>query len=342
MQNTEQCSKKIFLFVPLFNIKVEKDILNKDIYGYKLITSQQYFASYYNCKWPSLSQTFNEIVASPRLGQVSLSPTSRYILVKEIHFDKSIPENTVSKLYEQIIPRYVQKIIFFLMSCRCIESGNIQYNRYFVFSEEYSSVGYLPNSTPPECLTEKFYKIRGKYITFSEYEFNDSIVEKAINFAKKISKVRKLIEIPLSFFMEYYASDKIYAKLLRLAIVLETTILNDCKNELKYRLQVRTSALLHRDISKILALVYDIRSDIVHSGDIQKDEIKKLKKLIEHDDTDEVLSLIFIFVRDYLDNIIREVLYIFIYKIYKTRKTLEQTAKEIDDVVFSVLEKNEG
>ena len=27
MQNTEQCSKKIFLFVPLFNIKVEKDIL---------------------------------------------------------------------------------------------------------------------------------------------------------------------------------------------------------------------------------------------------------------------------------------------------------------------------
>ena len=332
---------RTFLFIPLFNVKVSEDILNKKINGFQIITSKQYFESYRHILvekgWPEYTNELDYLVEIPKLGAI-YHPVSSYIVVKEILLPER-PENVSFQDLQVHISKCMEKILYFLMACRLVSGGNIQIKDYFVISKILKYRGNLGISTNGEDIDGIYLLSKHQVFCIPHYDITSINIKKILLTAKKLFKVYDVVKIPIQYFMQYYSAKDIYDKIIKLAIVWETSILNDCKDELKYRLQVRSSSLLHRDISKVLALVYDIRSDIVHGGDVKKNEIKKLKKIVGNDNIEETFVLIFIFIRDYLENITREILCIFINKIYKTRKTIEQVAKEIDDSIFCSFEK---
>ena len=85
--------------------------------------------------------------------------------------------------------------------------------------------------------------------------------------------------------------------------------------ELNYRLFLRTSALLGKDLKELLEAFYSIQSDIVHNGVIQEKSSKKKNKKDIYDKISKIVNierkdrteLIFYFVKD-IGTLIREIL----------------------------------
>ena len=118
----------------------------------------------------------------------------------------------------------------------------------------------------------------------------------------------KDILIPINYFMQYYRTNSMYDRIIKLAIVLESSVLAGIKGELNYRLKIRASAFLKRDCKKILDMFYKLRSSIVHNGTIDIKCFDDIRKIINDEQCSNSKAL-FVFVSDYIEHLVRDILY---------------------------------
>ena len=73
-------------------------------------------------------------------------------------------------------------------------------------------------------------------------------------------------------------------------------------------LKLRALAFLKHDCRKMLDILYQLRSCIVHNGYIKKECFDVLKKILKDKDCSDTKAL-FVFIKDYIEPLVREILY---------------------------------
>jgi hypothetical protein len=99
-----------------------------------------------------------------------------------------------------------------------------------------------------------------------------------------------------------------YDRIIKLAIALESSVLAGIDKELTYRLKIRASAFIKQNCYKVLDIFYQLRSSIVHDGEIGSEELKNIKKIINDKQCSDSKAL-FVFLSDYIEPIVRNILY---------------------------------
>lgn len=118
-------------------------------------------------------------------------------------------------------------------------------------------------------------------VTETPYELAREDVDEVCTLANGIAKADDGLQIAIGRFNQAYERRRsLEDKLIDLTIALESTLLSDVQDELKYRLAVRCAALLSDESDPVQThffakKVYDTRSQIVHQG--QRLERQKLK-----------------------------------------------------------------
>ena len=119
-----------------------------------------------------------------------------------------------------------------------------------------------------------------------KYKFLDTDIGSLIEIVGYLKKVRrehnKYLNIALRRFNLSYTRNLLEDRLIDLTISLESTMLAEERDELKYRLALRGSFLLRNicppeETNRILKKMYDVRSKVVHSGETINDSLKKDK-----------------------------------------------------------------
>lgn len=89
----------------------------------------------------------------------------------------------------------------------------------------------------------------------------------------------------------------------------------------------RGSYLLHQNLSDILKLAYDLRSEIVHSGKISNKTLNKIKNkpyIMNSMEEDIDFGVLFNFLINYLEPITREILVTILLKLSSNNLTLNK------------------
>lgn len=348
-----------YIFIPLYNIEVQEDLTHSKICGFSLITSKEYFDKYLqnfhnNTEVP---QTLAKDISFPKETFEDNSPVSFYLLVKKIRMQSILAlsrkelrvlgkEKTHKKALaildlEATIKKEIKKISSFIIAARVFKTGFLHIFRYYICSNTYEIIGTFG-------LTDSLIKIQRVFSynssIWDNYKTNESDIRKIYRLSKKIQKHWETMERPITFFSAYYGTDNIYDKLLRLITVLEMLLTNDSEQELNYRLSIRASCLLKRDVFQIIKLAYDCRSKFVHSGTTSKNSLKELKKFYPKNpesDTDDRTNeeLIFQLIQTDLETIVREVLNAILKLVDKTGKKIGEIDKDLDREILSKLSK---
>ena len=109
-------------------------------------------------------------------------------------------------------------------------------------------------------------------LTATPYELESKDLDEVCTLANGIQKADDGLQIAIGRFNQAYERRRsIEDKLIDLTIALESTLLSDVQDELKYRLSVRCAALLSDECDPIQThfiakKVYDARSQVVHQG----------------------------------------------------------------------------
>ena len=93
-------------------------------------------------------------------------------------------------------------------------------------------------------------------------------------------------------------------------------------------------SLLKKDLSLIFKTAYDLRSQLLHSGNVTNFSL--LRKVIS-DSTKNDNERLFLFIKEYMEPITREILEKFIKNYLETQKSLEKIAQSLDKSVFQKL-----
>ena len=138
--------------------------------------------------------------------------------------------------------------------------------------------------------------------------------------------------------MQYYNTTSTYDRIVKLAIVLESSVLAGLEQELNYRLKLRASAFLKHDYRKMLDILYQLRSGIVHNGYIKKDCFDTLKKFLKDKDCSDTKAL-FVFIKDYIEPLVREILHKAFEEFARNEKVnnFNQLFSNIDNKIFEHL-----
>lgn len=302
---------KYHVFVPLYNIEVAEELINTTIFeSYQIIKREDI-----NSKCGLLlfqenhfaRQLFQDI-SEQHPDKLIFYPHAKYVLYTEFVIEDN------NEIYAKKVREIRQNICNIILALRLINKGRCQiYNGYF-FAEGYSSCSQFKVSSQLLNM-ERSHRTNKKALVVEElYKLTSDKIEQATNLFKIFQTLPKdSCAVPVVYFNKYYDSLLPHERIIQLAIFLESTLLAGQTDELSYRLYLRASAFLGKDVSKILKLFYAARSQIVHNGHIMKnkdgkDIIKRLKKLINSDREDET-ELLFYFVNDYVEPIIRELFY---------------------------------
>lgn len=299
---------KYHVFVPLYNIEVAEELLDTYIFeSYQIIKRENINAK---CELLLLQennfarQLFQDI-SEQHPDKLLWYPNAQYVLYTEfiIKDDKEI--------YAQKIHEIRQNVCNIVLALRLISKGRCQiYNGYY-FTEGYSAYSQFKVSSQLLNMELSHRTYKNSLVVEEVYELTPEKIEQATNLFKILQTLPKdSYTVPVVYFNKYYDSLLPHERIIQLAIFLESTLLAGQTDELNYRLNLRASVFLGKDVSKILKLFYAVRSQIVHNGHIMKnkdgkDIIKRLKKLINTDREDET-ELLFYFVNDYVEPIIRE------------------------------------
>lgn len=321
---------KSYFIVPLYNVSIDMDIINEELNGYKIVTDDFVFQNL-------TGKLFNpedlyEDIKKPFAGMLSKRPLARYVLIKELKlfqgYDKEILDRNQS-----IRDKVVEDVSFLLTAMRLNCAGNIQINRGYALAEKEHCSFNLPLSTELNFIDNVFY-IDTKIFWWNEYNLSRDTWKKIWEYKDKISKSAVALWLPISYFMSYYSVVNLTEKLIKLCTVWETTLLNDRKSELQYCLMVRGSSLLNKDLSLVFKTAYDLRSQLLHSGNVTNFSL--LRKVIS-DNTKNDIERLFVFIKEYMEPITREILEKFIENYLETQKSLEKIAQSLDKSVFQKL-----
>src|SRR6266496_722539 len=186
------------------------------------------------------------------------------------------------------------------------------------------------------CYPLNGQQVRQMPLLFVVYELHESDTSTLQELVKALQQLRSAqprgklsiygdLSVALRRFNQSYERDTPEDQIIDLTIALESTLLGDLRDELKYRLAVRGAALLAdaeapwepRKSKALLLAMYDARSGIVHNGQQLSDQ-KDLKKLLN----------IGIQPKDFpqqCEQIVRDVL-----KVYVRRRVKGQSVKQVN------------
>lgn len=302
------------LFIPLFNIEVEENLLRKDfINKYKILPSEDITLEPQNYVFAtdSNTRTFIKDITLNGPNKWLLHPYAKFVLCKTV-----LLQNDDDKTIVAAKETYKKEVDKILLSLRLVSDGFCQVNNLYMLANGHSIVTAMLSSSQIEnvCMSHRSYK--GTLLGENLYNLTTKVFNDAQKEFEKIDSIEKnVISIPSSYFHKCYNSVTPSDRILNLAIVLESTMLAGKSQELTYRLLLRTSAFLEKDVKKVLEYFYTLRSEIIHNGTIpdfnskknQKDLYKPLAKItgIEAKDCTE---LIFYFIKNHVEPLVREVL----------------------------------
>lgn len=333
---------KVYVFIPLYNVKIDDNAIDKDFGGFRIITNDIFEKKYeelvHNIANDFLVDLKNDIRQRQK-GELVTRELSKYILLKEADFNNF--ENTEREKLNSDINKLKIEIEKFILAARLLDCGRIQINNGYFFSTHYYSCFQLHSSTVLDNIKTYFYSEKicfEQLYKIDETSFTNII--NTINFLEPFNDEKLLV--PILYFTQYYSSDNLFDRIIKLSIILESTMLADCREELNYRLKIRTCCFLQEDYTNILSIFYEIRSNIVHNGCIEKKLYKKIKTAILNKYTNDMESL-FYFVQMEVEPIVRNILYksFTFFATSKEIKNFEQLMKKIDkNITIGVITKS--
>ena len=331
------------LFIPLFNIEVDENLLGKEfINKFVILSSEEILLkpNKYVFDNFSFTKSFIKDITKNGPNKWLLHPYAKYVLFKTI----ILPDDK-DKTVLQARDHYKEEVDKIMLSLRLVSNGFCQINNLYMLAPGHSIATSLESASQVENITINHTSKQGRILVENLYNLTKTIFEEAQNEFKKLDKFKNSSTIvPISFFHRCYNSETPSDRILNLAIVLESTMLAGRNQELNYRLFLRTSAFLGRDVKKLLEIFYTLRSEVVHNG-TGPDFIKKKKS--KKDIYDEIAQitgierkdcteLIFYFIKDHIESIVREILKksIEIFINNKDIKTYENINTEIEKFIL--------
>ena len=328
-------SLKFYYIVPLYNI--DPTGMNSKILpeGYKLISNTEFFEKYqplFNIDLRDLAEDIQKIHA----GQLYERVTASYLLIKELNFKEiQIPYGLKREISDKVFAVEQNRIAAWIFALRLLSPGNIQvyqtysisYNFYYSF---YSSIGTIvPN-------LENFWNFGKEETGYLELYPLGKVNYQDLNIMiEKCNKNYSTMKLPLNYWLSYYQERDLINKLLRLATIWETTILNDRHNELQYALEIRGSYILGKDTREIFKLAYQLRSELLHTGVVSKNLIKKINTCLNKS-YNSTWATLFYFIKDVLDPITRQILLYFLNDTNETKRNLKQIAQHLDNNICAL------
>lgn|GEM_PF-5100324 len=305
---------KISVFLPLYNIIIPDNFINVEITGFRFITNRIFESDFEskiveNSPYSGFIGNMKEDILQPRAGMLCERALSKYILFKEYDVECKLDATGLSKELEQDRRDIQVEIEAFLLAMRLADIGRIQVNKGYMFSEFYQNEFYLHSSTPIDNISS-WYRTLGNPLYEYDYTISEDNIKNIIRIFEDLGSIsiatNETTVVPILNWMHYYKNTNLFDRVFKLSTIFECTILADIKSELAYRLGIRCCKFLGKDVYKTLKIFYDLRSSIVHNGRIDDDTHKKINKYIKKDC--EVTESLFIFLKEYIEPIAREIL----------------------------------
>jgi hypothetical protein len=322
-----------YLVLPLYIARVDLNVLNKEFLdGYKIISISDFHKNYIEQLYDH-DNLLHDDVRLPQVGQTINRPSAHYVLLKEVTL---INDHTEAgrKKDDAIMNDEVQKLDLFISALRLLSSGSIHTHKVYFLSDVTHNNNVLKTSTSLYDINT-WYRNTEKHCFWEQYDISADTLKSVGGIIENLQRTFDRFWLPMSYFNQYHSSYDLADKIIKLSIIWESTLLNGKRDELRYSLSVRGSYLLERDLGDILKTAYDIRSNIVHTGDVSPDVIKRVKRIIGEDGT--AFDVLFKFVKIYLEPITRDILNGFLQKILDNNKGLSRIANELDGEIFSII-----
>ncbi len=329
------------VFVPVYNISVSCDIVNTAVFDdYTFVRSNRILDRYgsYILSHDHFARQFLQDIADWHPEKSIFFPCANLVLVKEVENIDTDEDNRKTAI---AIKKEINNI---MLALRLSNKGLCQINNGYMLSCDHSSCQQFGASSKLENIVAIHQTVTGGWVRENDYELNKEVLSNAISTYNMLKTMKAKVFVPTTYFNKYYDSLTPYERIIQTAIIFESSILAGYTDELNYRMMLRTSAILGRNVEDLLKLFYSIRSHIIHNGNIgknkdYKDILKKLKKFTGIESKDET-ELLFYFVKDHIEPILREVL-------YKSFKILAETelndfealTKELDNFILKQVTK---
>lgn len=330
---------KLYVILPIYNIEVDNDVINTEIIsGYKLITNETFFNVYkkdiilYDTN--IIYNSLKEDILIPQPGMLFTRELAKYILIKEYEVEEKYDSD--DNLLNSFIDEEKGNLNSLILILRLIQRGKCQVNRFYVFMKNKYTSDSIDFSTNINDI-HSFLSSENEIVYEYQYVVSKETINKLNHASLIILDFSKEKSLPIIYFMQYYNAVSTYDRIIKLAIVLECSVLAGIKEELNYRLKIRASAFLKRDCQKILNIFYQLRSCIVHNGAIDTKYFKDIKKIINDEQCSNSKAL-FVFINDHIEPLVRDILYKS-FEIFAENKEIKNYKDLFSSVDDEILEK---
>lgn len=298
---------RAYILLPVYNTNVDEELINTDIVdNYRIITNEIFFEKYkqkvVGNTPTSVYTLLEDDIGLPYPGMLYTRPLAKYIIFKEFNIENNSDPLDYLKTREKAL------LSSLMLSLRLIQPGRCQVNNCYIFTERYTQacvkLDYFSTNIEDMLSWASLERAYPRLI----YKISKSTVSKLQQTCSIIKLYSNKVLIPVLYFMKYYNNVSMYDCLITLAIILESSVLAGLKQELNYRLKIRTCAFLERDYTELIDIFYSLRSNIVHNGFIKEECFKKLKLFLKNEKSSET-DLLFIFISEYIEPLIRDILY---------------------------------
>ncbi len=338
--------EQLNIFIPLFNIEVDEKFLDKPLFNdYKILKSRDilYNITQYVFADEPFTKSFVSDISQNGVNKILLHPYAKFVLFKQIFVNNEAQE------FFQTKEKIKSEIDDILLSLRLVSNGFIQINNCYFIGNGHSAYTQMKSSSQIENICISHRSRKNKLLCEDLYCLNEKCLKDALEIYSLINNIKnKETMVVVEFFHKYFNSQTPYDKIINLAIILESTMLFGKNSELNYRLFLRTSTLLNKNVKDVLEVFYTIRSEVVHNGIIQerknkKDIYAKVSNItgIERDDYTE---LIFYFIKDFIEPIVREII-LKSFKIFTSNNQIsnyDELNKDIDKFILDKISKDYG
>ncbi len=302
------------LLIPLFNFVIDSSILNIEIIkGYVIYKSEDILNNYTEFVFSrnSITKSFIRDITENGPNKWLSHPYAKYVLLKKV----TIPNN--NQEFYNAKEFYKHEIDKIMLTFRLISNGYCQINNFYLLANGHSAFSQLQSSSQIENICLSHRSRQNSLLGENLYYLDKSTIETFVQQYELLEKLnKKTISIPVAYLHKCYNSQTPQDRIINLAIILESTMLAGRNEELNYRLFLRTSALLGRNVKELLETFYSVRSDIIHNGVIQEKSLKKKNKKDIYDKIAKIVKLerkdntelVFYFVKDHIEPLIRKIL----------------------------------
>jgi len=306
--------EKFNIFIPLFNIDVDETLLGKELLcEYKILKSNDilYNIEQFVFAIEPFTNSFVKDITQNGVNKILMHPYAKYVLFKQI----VIPDNDAALI--KVKEKIKEEVDDIILAFRLVSNGYIQVNNCYFVANGHSAFTMMKSSSQVENICISHRSRQNNLLVENLYNLNCKLFN---DIKEQFSIIKNVKNSNTSIAMDYlhkcYNTNTPYDRIINLAIILESTMLAGKNEELNYRLFLRTSALLGRDVKELLETFYSIRSDIVHNGIIQEKSSKKKNKKDIYDRISKIINierkdkteLVFYFVKDYIEPLVREIL----------------------------------